>query len=251
MVDTSSAQMWNAIRAWTMNLEDYPGWKVWRRNRIGRTLYFEEAFPTTLEKYEAEFQFSEEVEKEHTVIIQYLGLVEAVESLKDCEYYFRRYPFRGLPVSRHRHITNVCEMFFGRFYEIKERIKKYLKAVSAVEPTHRLSIGDFIKKFDKIFEHELRERNLAHHHRRFEDLATNQVLLTGVISAGDPDKGWEREHLTAYRELSNEWVQRVRCRGAQMDEFLEAIAAATLATCSFLSALLPDEPKSSSLDRPE
>jgi hypothetical protein len=134
------------------DLDDYPGWREWRRKRIGHTLHFDDQFPADFEKFEDEFKFSDEVEKQHAVVIQYLGLVDAVSSLKDCEYYFRRYPFRGLPVTRDSHITNVCEMFFGRFYEIKERLKEYFNAVSAVAPRHSLGIGPFIKAYEKEFD---------------------------------------------------------------------------------------------------
>lgn len=251
MEDTARDRMLNAIRAWSNDLEDYPGWKEWRRRRFGHTLYFDDQFLTPVEKVEDDFQFSDEVEKQHDVVIQYLGLQEAVNSLKECEYYFRRYPFRGLPVTRHNHITNVCEMYFGRFYEFRERLKKYFKAVSVVVPKHRFDVGGFIKMFDKVFDQELRTRHSVHHHRRFEDVAIDRVFLTESLSAIHAKKGWKREHLTAYRKLANEWAQRVRRRGAKMDEFLEAIAVATLANCSFLSALLLATPQTSSIDSPE
>jgi len=243
--------MSNAIREWNTKLNDYPGWKEWRRKRIGHTLYFDDQFPSAFEQIEGDFRFSDKLEKQHAIVIQYLELVQAVYSLKECEYYFRRYPFRGLPVTRYNHITNICEMFFGRFYEIKERLKKYFKAMSVVVPNHRLDLGGFIRNFEKEFEQELRARNVVHHHRRFEDLAIDRVFLTESLSATDAYKGWKREHLTVYRKLSKEWAQRVRRRSAKMDEFLEAVAVATLANCSFLSALLPANPKPSSMSRPK
>jgi hypothetical protein len=35
-------RMWNAITAWMIKLDDYPGWKDWRLKRVGRTLYFDD-----------------------------------------------------------------------------------------------------------------------------------------------------------------------------------------------------------------
>jgi hypothetical protein len=105
--------------------------------------------------FEDAFTFPPEIEKQHAVVYQYIGLQQTVETLKECEYYFRRYPFRGLPVSRASHITNVCEMYFGRFYEFKERLKKYFEAVKAVSPNHNLDIGKFIRQYEKIFDDEL------------------------------------------------------------------------------------------------
>jgi hypothetical protein len=39
----------------------------------------------------------------------------------------------------------------------------------------------------------------------------------------------------AYRKFTREWAQRVVRRGEKMNEFLEAIARATLSSCEFLS----------------
>ena len=245
MEKTQRDRMYNAIGAWLIELEDYPGWKDWRRKRITHTLYFDDPFPMPSENLEDEFNFSDEIEKQHAVVFQYLGLEQAIFSLKDCEFYFRRYPFRGLPVSHHNHITNICEMYFGRFYEFKEKLKKYFTAVKEAAPNHGLDIGAFIKLFEKTFDQELRARNSVHHHRRFEDIAIDRVFLMESFSTGHEDKGWRQEHFTAYRKLAGEWAQRVRQRGAKMDEFLEATAAATLANCSFLSALLSANQKPS------
>jgi hypothetical protein len=74
----------------------------------------------------------------------------------------------------------------------------------------------------------------SHHHNRFEDLGIDRVLLTDSISIGRPESGWREEHLAAYRKLTKEWAQRVVERGKKMDEFLEAVAVATLNSCRFL-----------------
>jgi len=226
--------MSDAIRTWLIAIEVYPGWKDWRRERMGYTLYYDDPFPPKRELGH-EFVFSEDIEKQHAVIIQYLGLQQTVHALKESEFYFRRYPFRGLPVSRYSHITNVCEMYFGRFYELKERLKNYFEAVKAVTPHPSIEVGAFIKQFGKVFDQELRARNGIHHHGRFEDVAIERVFLTESFSMAREAKGWKGEHLADYRRLANEWAGRVRRRGAQIDEFMEAVAAITLRTCYFLS----------------
>ncbi len=188
------------------------------------------------EVLEDEFTFSDEIEKQHRIIVQYLELQVTIDSIKECEFYFRRYPFRGLPIARHHHITNVCEMYFGRFYEFKERLKRYFNAMAAVTPNHQLDFGSLVKYFAKVFDQELRARNRVHHHRRFEDVAIDRVFLTHSVSTTHEIKSWKKQHLAAYRKLAKEWVQRVRQRGQILDEFLEAVAAVTLANCSFLRA---------------
>jgi hypothetical protein len=235
MPETQRDRLVSAIATWMARLESYPGWKEWKRRHFVRTLHFDETLLSIPDELEAEFKFSDEVEREHAVIIKYLGLHETIRSLKECEFYFRRYPFRGLPVTRHSHITNVCEMYFGRFYEFKERLKSYFDAVSAAVPEHCLDIGEFIRLFERTFDQELRARNYIHHHNRFEDIAIDRILLTDSISMGQDEAGWRQEHLVAYRKFTREWAQRVVRRGEKVDEFLEAIARATLSSCRFLS----------------
>lgn len=239
MAETDRDRMSDAIRLWMGNLENEPDWKEWRRKRLAHTLYFDDSLPLNFQQVEEEFVFSDTIEKQHAVVIQYLGLEQTIYSLKECEYYFRRFPFRGLPVTRYSHLTNVCEMYFSRFYEFKERMKKYFEAVKVTAPNHRLDIGKFIKLFEKAFDQELRARNGVHHARRFEDIAIDRVFLTEAISLNDQDRVWKREHKVAYRKVVGEWAQRVRVRGKKMDEFLEAIAKATLSTCTFLKRSQP------------
>ncbi|MCX5513266.1 hypothetical protein C3941_00690 [Kaistia algarum] len=239
MIETNRDMMSNAVQNWMSKLENEPGWKEWRRKRFSRTLYFDDPFPSDAKSFEADFVFSEKIEKQHAVILQYLDLQRTIFSLKECEYYFRRYPFRGLPVTRDSHVTNVCEMYFSRFYEFKERMKKYFEAIKAVEPNHGAEFGKFIKHFADEFDQELRARNDVNHRSRFEDIAIDRVFLTGSISRNNDQRGWAREHLVAYRKLVREWSQRVRMRGLKMDEFLEAIAKATLSICTFLETSQP------------
>jgi hypothetical protein len=212
-----------------------PGWKEWQRKRIIRTLDFDDPFLHQTQHIEREFVFSNTIEKQHAVVIQYLGLQQTLYSLKECEYYFRRFPFRGLPITRYDHVRNVCEMYFGRFYELKERIKKYFNAIKQINPDHGLDFGRFIKKFEREFDQELRARNSVNHHRRFEEIGIERIMLVESILQNRDSIAWRRQHLRFYRKAVGEWVQRVRAHGSQLDEFLEAIAEATLSACTFLT----------------
>jgi hypothetical protein len=222
-----------AIRQWMISLDNYPGWKEWNRRKVHHTLYFDEEL-SSQRKAEEEFKFSQEVERQHAVVINFLGLQQAIGSLKESEFYFRRYPFHGLPVSRVSHLTNVCEMYFGRFYELKERLKNYFDCVTAVAPNHGLNIGKFIKTFEKVFDSELRARHDIHHRQRFEDVALNRIFLRDAVRSGRIAATRRVEHFH-YRETVKEWVQRVRRSGERADAFLEAVAEATLRSCRFLA----------------
>lgn len=240
MGTTHRDRMSSVIRARIIDLDQYPGWREWKRKQVGYKLYFDDpVFSTSHEKM---FVFSEEIERQHAVIFQYLALQSTILSLKDCEHYFRRYPFRKNEVSHHDHITNVCEMYFSRFYEFKERLKKYFNAVKVASPASNLDAGVVIRHFEKMFDQELRARNNVHHDSRFQDIAIDRVYLTGIVSAEPTDKGWKLEHRTAYRKLAKEWAERVLRRGQKMDEFLEAVAAISLSQCSFLSTAADRKP---------
>ena len=223
-----------------IDLSHYPGWKEWKRKQVGHTLYFDD--PLLSPSHDEMFVFSEEVERQHAVVFQWIGLQSTILSLKDCEHYFRRYPFRNSEVSHHDHITNVCEMYFSRFYEFKERLKKYFNAVKEASSTSNLDVGIAIKHFEKIFDQELRARNSIHHDSRFQDIAINRVFLAGILSTEPDANGWKKEHRTAYRKLAKEWAERVQRRGQKMDEFLEVVAAISLSQCGFLSASINQKP---------
>lgn len=233
----SIVQMSSAVRAWMVDLNAYPGWRKWQRERTGSTLYFDDILPWNSSDEDREFTFSSEIEKQHKLIMQYLYLLETSNSLKECEYYFRRYPFTGLPVSKSSHVTNVCEMYFNRFYEFKERLKRYFDAFKAVVPDHKLNISAFITLYGTEFDQELKERNGVHHRRRFEDLAIDKIFLTGILADGPTNYGWDKEHLIAYRKCTREWAERVRVRSAKLDEFIEAVASITLSNCKFLETV--------------
>lgn len=232
MGESEQSRMSNAIGLWLKSLDSEPGWNDWRRTRIAYTLTWDYPYSPKPEPSKQKFVFSEELERQHSLVERYLSLQQAVILLKDCEYYFRRYPFKGLPVSRHDHILNICEMYFNRFYEFRERMKKFFAALKLASPNHGLDIGGFIKLYDKIFDQELRSRNGVHHDSRFEYVGMERLFL--FTMASHKDDGWKRDHIVEYRKLANVWAKRVRKRSITLETFLEAIAKATLTSCSFL-----------------
>lgn len=225
-------QLLSAVGRWLEWLEEYPGWKEWNRKKLTLTLH-QEDWGERANLTPDEFVFSLEVYKQHEVVFQFLGLYQTLLALKDCEYYFRRYPFNGLPVSHHDHLTNICEMYFGRFYEFRERLKKYLNAVNSALKNKSLDVGVLIKQFDKLFDNELRARNSVHHHRRFADAAIDRVYLATVLSKGSSDDGWLSERKAHYRAVTREWAERVQRRSEVVAEFLDAAAQVTLTSCDF------------------
>ncbi len=232
-------RMWRAIRNWMAKLDDYPGWREWQRSRVGYTLRFDDEFMPP-RKMACEFQFSEKVDAEHAVVRLYLELHDTVNSLRDVEWYFRRYPFAGTPVTRYDHLTHCCELFFGRFYQFRERLKNLFDAVKRAVPSHGLEVGKFIKHFDETFKDEIRARNGVHHHERFDDVAISRVFLTGSVATLKAGQGQEKQCLSHYRKAANEWAARTRRQADRMDTFIEAVATALLEVCSFLDETYHD-----------
>ncbi|MBC7906380.1 MAG: hypothetical protein H7Y60_06485 [Rhodospirillaceae bacterium] len=196
-------------------------------------MHFDDEFMPPKEMAE-EFKFSEKAEAEHAVVMTYLTLLDAVSSLRDVEWYFRRYPFAGTPVTRYNHLTHCCELFFGRFYQFKERLKNLFDAVKRAVPNHGLDAGKFIKLFDKTFDDEIRARHGVHHRERFDEIAISRVFLMESIAILKPERGTENECRSLYRKAANEWAARTRHKADRMDEFAEAVAEALLKVCPFL-----------------
>jgi hypothetical protein len=157
--------------------------------------------------------------------------------LSQCEYYFRRFPFRGMPVSRDDHARNMCEFYFGCFYIIRSRFKYTLNKLKIACPMSKIDVGKSLLTFDKSFHQELRTRNSIHHREPFDDVGLDRIMLARILSTGSEQRnleGWEWRHLSAYRKFAREWSHRARDRGRAMEKVIEAVASAILREAMFL-----------------
>ena len=213
-----------------------PEFKDFKHKQIRHTLADELDYKLGLPEMPKEFVFGEAVEKEHALIMSFLYLHQSTEAFSQCEYYFRRFPFRNLPISRHDHLRNMCELYFTMFYVIRSRLKAVLNKLKASCPAHRIDIGAFVKAYDKEFDQELRERNSVHHTIPFSDLNIDRIMLAGMIASteGFRDKGWDREHLSVYRKSSKEWAGRAKSRNIALQAYIEEVAKVLLNNVSFL-----------------
>jgi hypothetical protein len=119
--------------------------KKFKRQQIGYVLSEEwERELGIADPYPEPFSFSEQITKEHDLISAFFHLKQAQIMLSQCEYYFRRFPFRDLPVPRDDHIRNMCEFYFGCFYIMRSRLKEVLNKLKIVIPNTSVNIG---KKF--------------------------------------------------------------------------------------------------------
>ncbi|MHC9237089.1 hypothetical protein ACX9MO_15785 [Pseudooceanicola sp. 502str34] len=222
-----------ALVNWMKKLDDVRGWREWKRAQIGYTLRFDdEMLPP--EPSLGDFEFDQEINNQHAVLMAYLELSSTLEGLREVEWYFRRYPFSSAPVTKESHLRNICELYFGKFYQFRERLKKLSEALHVAVPDHKLGFGDFIKKFDKEFKDEIRERHGVHHHAGFSDVGISRIALFGLLGLSEDRphaKEAQREH---YRTASKQWAQRCKRRAAVMSKFLDAVTVALLDVCPFL-----------------
>ena len=233
MEKTALQRLDRAVGVFIRKLFEVPGWREARAASLMRTLDLD---GDRLDAPEPEaVELSPEMELQHAVVGAYLEVQDVVQSVKTCEYYFRRFPFRGLPVTLQEHLSNACELYFNRIYQFKERLKNLVDAVDALVPNHRLDFGKFIKDFSREFGQEIRERNQIHHSEKFVDLEIERVFLLGVRDETFRKRGLKAQQQRHYRKVAREWANRVRRRSAQLDVFHEALADGLLRTCPFLA----------------
>lgn len=219
---------------WSKALDRFPGWQEWRKAKISKTLWHDDPAPLDADEI-SNFYFSPELDAQHAAIMAYLELATTYFDLTDCEYYFRRFPFRGLPIPKERHLRHVCEMYFSKFYQFETRLKNCLNLVNKSLPQPSLDVGGAVKKFHKDFKQEIAQRGKVHHEVSFGDIAFDNIFLLGLMSKdAEVTRWWEARHQSAYRRASREWAGRVRLRSKSVEAHLEAVAAAMLEVCPYL-----------------
>lgn len=226
MIQSAKSKMETVVSEFLGDLSCYPGWNDWQRSKARYVLATHPDFPD--HDFDiSPFNFSEPIKQKHEVPLQYLELVRAADALAETEYYFRRYPFRDLPVSRCNHIVNICEMYFSRFYQLCERLKKYLNALNTLATKTHVDVGNTIKQIKKTFDHELRHRNTITHHETFSSRETDLLwLYESQLQDSDQDLKMEVRYL--YRQITRDWARRVRQKMEVVDPLIESVAKATL-----------------------
>jgi hypothetical protein len=223
------------ITTWIAFLRDLPGFHEWKKRTISVTMCIGDPWFDRMDKPPEEFAFPPLVAKQHEAIMAFLSLYTTWQALADTEFYFRRYPFDGLPVSMDTHLRYTCETYFSRIYEFKERLKKALNAINEVIP-RKVDAGSLIRQFNNDFDQEIRERNQIHHHDRFDDIVIDRIGLEGMMAqVADGDRGWKSEQRITYRKATKEWADRARRRSSRVREYLSAVGEIVTRECKFLT----------------
>ena len=229
--NTNRRRIGESIRNWLHILDSVPGWREWKKSHVAHVLFYDDPLPSS-EVFEKEFNLDPQLEGQRNVIVLYLELLATLDDLKQVEWYFRRYPFGGTPVSHAQHLKFCCELYFGKFYQFKERLKKLSAAVKKSSPDHLHEFGTLIREFEKRFKPEISARNIINHHKSFDDVTLDRILVLGLASK---DSSKEKNLLRGvYRSTSANWAKRARKRSIDLEIFVEVVAKMLLEGCAFL-----------------
>ena len=229
--NTDMGRIGASIKNWLNILDSVPGWREWKRSHIAHVLFYDDPLPS-FEVFEKEFDLDPKLEEQRNVIVLYLELVATLDDLKQVEWYFRRYPFSGTPVSHAQHLKFCCELYFGKFYQFKERLKKLSEAVKKLSPDHPHEFGTLIREFEKRFKQEISERNRINHHKSFDDVTLDRIFVLGLRSKANS----KHKNLLkgVYKSTSADWAKRAKKRSADLEVFVEVVAKMLLEGCAFL-----------------
>ena len=240
-IDTE--RLLTAMHQWSAKLESVPGWTKFKRESFHTTISYDDPWPGDKPLKSGGFKLPPDVDRERDLVTRFYTLVTSLQSLRDCEYYFRRYPFRGLPVFHHDHLRYICEMYFSRFYEFSERLKKMGNAINANLPDGQtIDVGGLVKAFKNQFDPEIKARNNVHHHDRFEDIRLDNLFFLTAANLREKKKHIDDRRRNSYRDATREWSQRVRVRSDLVEKHLDGVALVILDSCTFLKLVTEDVP---------
>jgi hypothetical protein len=175
---------------------------------------------------------------EANIIEGFIGLYTQVETIRECQYYFRRYPFRGLHFSRAKHLTNCCEMYFDRIVQFRDRMKTLLNAIKRAAPQAPVPVARMLRLFDKIFAFEIRNRNHTHHHGRFDTDEIRQLGLIHILSVGERTANFSAGiEDDLFRKAARGWVKSIQQAVDLVEQFVDQAALIILDVCEFVQPL--------------
>ena len=251
LLGTHRAILLNAISRWLQQaMEDQDRMARANKRMLATLTQHFEDFPVVEVPPE---NLTPEEELESAVVEGFLAVLGMLPSIRECEYYFRRYPFRDFPISRADYLRNCCEMLFDRISQLGDRIRFSLRAAKNQNPDGDFDIGKIVKAFDKAFSKVIRLRNQSHHNSRYNDAAVSQLAsvelldIAGKLNLGDRGAAnlWpsQLDSKSLYRKSAKKWVSRVKAYEKAAESFVELTAQIILDSCSFLANLVSEEDK--------
>jgi hypothetical protein len=229
--------VWPRVSGWLMGLLDYPGFREWKNEAMRRQMHFTILPQRPVETFE-DFRFDTQTLREHDIVAGYVRLSRAATDCRATQHYFRRYPFRGLPIGRDEHLRTCAELYYSRVYQFRERLFRLLIWIERRTQPKGLDVKALKEVFDAQLQVELDARHRIHHEEAYTDFELDALGQTDLLSS--VNDGWPRMSDAGYHRIAREWRQRVVASADKLDFWVGAAAVLMLVRCRFL--LLPPEP---------
>lgn len=237
VTDSSSQEAQRELRSrisdWLTEVLEFPGYREWKNRQLMQTL-LEGHLPGEDFDPIPDFKFPAPFENQIEIVQGYHSILTALAHIRECEFYFRRYPFAGKGVSREAHLRTCCELFLSRVYQFKERWERQLKWLDRRTKPKDLPLSALQEEFKRRFGHLLKERNKLHHQDAYSDVQVNAVGLGDILSTFEDRTEWLKVSRSSYLRIRQGWVKTVKNTVYQLDLFVGLVAELMLSRCRFL-----------------
>ena len=228
-------ELWPALHQWLMNLlVEHPDFNKWKGKQI-----IESVLAAKLPGYEpseiADYAFNEEIERQHRVVSSYLTSLTSALWVREVDPYLRRFPFRGLPVTRESHLKTCAEMYYGRVYTFREHWKKGISQVDRWKRPSAFPIADLKVSIDAAFKSETDIRSSFTHQAAFTEPTISAVGTADMLS-DHPAMKWMAIGPADYRRAAMRWRKLVKAAADKADTYAGYLAVMTMVNCEFLGA---------------
>lgn len=217
----------NVIGFWSTKMLEVPGFADWKKKDLGYLIMDGEPCRGDADAGIENFTLPLEMARITDPLSKFVQLYLTWRALADTEFYFRRYPFRDLQVTRAVHLRYTCENYFSRIYEFKERMSECLNAINIVLE-NKIKIGKITKMYKRDFDLELKNRNIIHHHNQFQETVLERMGLADLMGRshhGDLERSvWQNMERKAYQDSKKYWVGRVKSTSKRMRVYLNFVA---------------------------
>lgn len=228
--------VWPRVSAWLMHLLKYPGFRDWKDEVARRHMVFALLPQAPVEPFH-DFQFDPATLREHEIVAGYVRLIGAANDCRTSQHYFRRYPFRGLPVGRNDHLRTCCELYYSRVYQFRERLFRLLVRIERRTEPKGLDVRALKKHFDAQLRDELDARHRIHHEAAYSDFELDALGQTDLLTT--VKAGWPRMSDAGYHRIARQWRRRVEVTADKLDFWVGVAAVLMLNQCRFLTDPVP------------
>lgn len=225
--------LWERIAAWLKSFSEQDGFLEWKNRHIAATLV-SGLIPDGEPEHIEDFPLSDALIREHEIVSGYLEIQTCLMTIRECEHYFRKYPFKKEEITREAHLRTCCELFFGRIFQFRERYFKLLKRVQRRSKRKVLVVETISQQFEQRFQQVVDARNDFSHHKAYQDIHLNAVGLGDLLSSANDDLRFMRLPVRSYRAIAKYWINQVNQAVEQLDVFIGVLALVMLDLCTFL-----------------